>query len=185
MQLLFVFNTLTLHKKICQWSGVRHSIKLCQLSNGISNMLMVYGHLVKFTYCFRLQPPWFRLERVCVLSHFSRVRLFATLWTVAHHAPLSMGFSRQECWSGLPCLPLGDLPDPGSNPGLLRYRTLYYLSHQRSNIYIWNAFNWLYHCQYQQNEMKITFSILFSFTPMLHASVLINSKSIYIDSPKR
>ena len=113
MQFLFVFNTLTLHKKICQWSGVRHSIKLCQLSNGISNMLMVYGHLVKFTYCFRLQPPWFRLERVCVLSHFSRVRLFATLWTVAHHAPLSMGFSRQECWSGLPCLPLGDLPDPG------------------------------------------------------------------------
>ena len=36
----------------------------------------------------------------CVLSHFSRVRLFVTLWTVAHEAPLSMGFSRQEYWSG-------------------------------------------------------------------------------------
>ena len=50
---------------------------------------------------------------VCMLSHFSCVRLSATLWTVAHQAPLSMRFSRQEYWSGLPCLPPGDLPDPG------------------------------------------------------------------------
>ena len=41
----------------------------------------------------------------------------ATLWTVAHHAPLSMGFSRQEYWSGLPFPPPGDLPDPGIHPG--------------------------------------------------------------------
>ena len=46
------------------------------------------------------------------LSHFSHVRLFATLWTVAHQAPLFVGFSRQEYWSGLPCPPPGDLPDP-------------------------------------------------------------------------
>ena len=38
------------------------------------------------------------------------------LWTVAHQAPLSMGFSRQEYWIGLPCLPPGDLPDPGIEP---------------------------------------------------------------------
>ena len=38
---------------------------------------------------------------------------FATPWTVAHQAPLSMGFSRQEYWSGLPCPAPGDLPDPG------------------------------------------------------------------------
>ena len=38
---------------------------------------------------------------------------FACPWTVAHQAPLSKGFSRQEYWSGLPCLPPGDLPDPG------------------------------------------------------------------------
>ena len=50
---------------------------------------------------------------LCVLSHFSHVRLFATLWTIAHKAPLSMGFSRQEYGSGLPCPPPGDLPDPG------------------------------------------------------------------------
>ena len=39
---------------------------------------------------------------MCMLSHFSHVQLFATLWTVAYHAPLSMGFLRQEYWSGLP-----------------------------------------------------------------------------------
>ena len=50
---------------------------------------------------------------VCVLSRFSPVWLFATLWTVAHQAPLSMGFSRQEYWSGLPCPPPGVVPDPG------------------------------------------------------------------------
>ena len=49
----------------------------------------------------------------CVLSHFSCVRLFVTLWTVACQAPVSVGFSRQEYWSGLPCPPPGDLPDPG------------------------------------------------------------------------
>ena len=45
-----------------------------------------------------------------LLNH---VQLFVTLWAVAHQAPLSMGFSRQEYWSALPCPPLGDLPDPG------------------------------------------------------------------------
>ena len=46
----------------------------------------------------------------------SHVRLFATLWTVAHQAPLSMGFSRQEYWSGLPFPPPGDLFHPGIEP---------------------------------------------------------------------
>ena len=48
-----------------------------------------------------------------LLSLFSRVRLFATPWTTAYQAPLSMGFSRQEYWNGVPCPPPGDLPDPG------------------------------------------------------------------------
>ena len=51
-----------------------------------------------------------------VLNHFSRIWLPETLRTVAHQAPLSMGFSRQEYWSGLPCPPPGDLPDPGIEP---------------------------------------------------------------------
>ena len=46
----------------------------------------------------------------------SRVRLFATTWTVARQVPLFMGFPRQEYWSGLPCPPPGDLPDPGIKP---------------------------------------------------------------------
>ena len=47
---------------------------------------------------------------------FSRVRLFATPWTVASQAPPFMGFSRQEYWSGLPFPSPGDLPDPGIKP---------------------------------------------------------------------
>ena len=54
--------------------------------------------------------------RTCVLSCFSRVWLFMTLWTVAHQAPLSTGFSSQENLSGLPCPPPEDLPDPGIKP---------------------------------------------------------------------
>ena len=45
------------------------------------------------------------------------IRLFVTPWTVAYQAPLSMGFSRQEYWSGLPFPSPGDLPDPGIEPG--------------------------------------------------------------------
>ena len=51
-----------------------------------------------------------------MLSHLSRVQLFATLWTVACQAPLSVGFSRQEYWSGLPCPPPGYLPNTGIEP---------------------------------------------------------------------
>ena len=47
-----------------------------------------------------------------MLSCFSPVQLFLTLWTVAPQAPLSMGFSRKEYWNGLPCPPPGDLPNP-------------------------------------------------------------------------
>ena len=47
----------------------------------------------------------------------SRVRLFATPWTVAYQAPPSMGFSRQEYWSGVPFPSPGDLPNPGMEPG--------------------------------------------------------------------
>ena len=64
----------------------------------------------------------------------SCVQRFATPGTVAHQAPLSMGFSRQECWSVLPCPPPGDLPNPGielGSPAL--WKILYHLSHQGSH----------------------------------------------------
>ena len=56
---------------------------------------------------------------MCLLSCFSRVRLFTTPWGVACQAPLSLGLSRREYWSGLPCPPPGDLPNPETEPGSL------------------------------------------------------------------
>ena len=55
----------------------------------------------------------------CMLSCFGCIRLFVTLWIVVHQAPLSMGFSSQEYWSGLPCPPSGDLPDLGTETASL------------------------------------------------------------------
>ena len=65
-----------------------------------------------------LSASWAYLVSVacCVLSRLSHVRFFVTLWTIAHQAPLSMGFPRQEYWSGLPFPSPGDLPDPGIKP---------------------------------------------------------------------
>jgi hypothetical protein len=56
---------------------------------------------------------------VCVPSRFSHVQLFATIWTEAHQAALSMGFSRKEYWSGLPCPPPGALLNSGTEPTFL------------------------------------------------------------------
>ena len=56
---------------------------------------------------------------LCMLSLFSHVQLFATLWTIAHWTPLSMRFSRQKYWNGLPFPSPGHLPNQGSNPHLL------------------------------------------------------------------
>ena len=50
------------------------------------------------------------------VKSLSRIRLFATPWTIAYQAPLSMEFSREEYWSGLPFPSTGDLPDPGIEP---------------------------------------------------------------------
>ena len=57
-----------------------------------------------------------QLVKKVEVKPFSRVRLFETPWTVAYHVPLSMGFSRQEHWSGLPFPTPGDLADPGIEP---------------------------------------------------------------------
>ena len=64
-----------------------------------------YDHSI-FSFLRNLGVCAHQVTSVCV-------RLFATPWTVTHQAPLSMGFSRQEYWSGLPCPIPGDLPDPG------------------------------------------------------------------------
>ena len=59
-----------------------------------------------------------RGARMCAKS-LSRVRLFATPWTAAHQAPLYLGFSRQEYWSGLSCPSPRNLPNPGIKPASL------------------------------------------------------------------
>ena len=65
----------------------------------------------KYTSKIQIELEW--KIKVKSLSH---VRLFATPWTVAYQAPPSMGFSRQEYWSGLPFLSPRDLPNPGIEP---------------------------------------------------------------------
>ena len=65
------------------------------------------------------------------VKSLSHVQLFAIPWTIAYQAPLSMRFSRQEYWSGLPFPSPGDLPNPGIKPGLLHCRQiLYHLNHR-------------------------------------------------------
>ena len=67
---------------------------------------------------------------VCGLGDFSRVRLFVIPWAIAHQAPLSMGFSRQEYWSGLPFPSPGDLLYPKIDPGFPKLQADSCLSHQ-------------------------------------------------------
>ena len=75
-----------------------------------------------------------------MLSGFSHVQLFATLWTGALQAPLSMGFSRQKNWNGLPFPPPGDLPDPGIEPASLTSLAL--ASRFFTTGAIWEALKW-------------------------------------------
>ena len=79
------------------------------------SFISIHADLMSLRYCAYPARP---LESY-VLSHVSCVQLFVTLWTVARQTPLSMGFSRQEYWSGLPCFPLGIFPTLELNPHLL------------------------------------------------------------------
>ena len=87
---------------------------------------------VKFPFSYILRMKFqLMLLHTCVLSRFSCVQLFATLRTVAHQAPLSMGFSRREYWSGLSFPSPGDLPNPVIEARSPHCRQiLYLLSHQ-------------------------------------------------------
>ena len=71
------------------------------------------GHLLESGLFLSIMH--FHSACVCAQSLYS-CRFFVTLWTVARQVPLSLGFSRQEYWSGLPCPPLGDLADSGIKP---------------------------------------------------------------------
>ena len=102
-------------KFLCFFFPALWAISWCKeflgVNVGVCLMLRGCGDTGEGTLC--------ALRCARVLCCFSRVWLFATLWTVARQAPLSMGFSRQEYWSGLPCPPPRDLPNPGIKPASL------------------------------------------------------------------
>ena len=101
----------------CLWDVLRNTRYL--ETNGWKEVMRKEGKDNIIHPCTLLEPPSHRFIE-CVPSHFSHVRLFVTLWTVAHQTPLSIGLSRQEYWSGLPCPPPGDLPNPGIEPKSLK-----------------------------------------------------------------
>ena len=102
------------------------------------------GTLTTWSYSFSF---------VCVCVHsFNHVQLFATLWTVALQASLSIGFPRQEYWNGLPCLPPGDICDPGIEPLFPVSPALWLdsllLNHCGSYLYHWKS------CQAHRTEQE-------------------------------
>ena len=88
--------------------GIIQYIDFSDCNVSLNNMYLTFLHV---TLWLNSSFPF-----VCMPSPFSHVCFFATLYTVAHQAPLSMGFSKQEYWSGLPFPSPGDLPDPGMEP---------------------------------------------------------------------
>ena len=112
-----VFQVLVRYLRLCNlWSLIAFII--CRL------FVDIFGHFKIGLFVFLLLSckvlcvfcEQFSYQKVKVKS-LSHVWLFAIPWTVAHQAPPSMGFSKQEYWSGLPYASPGDLPDPGTEPG--------------------------------------------------------------------
>ena len=99
--------------RILEWVAISFSRRSSQPSNQtlVSCISCIVGRF------FTSEPPGKSYETLWVqLNHLVKLCLFATPWTVARQAPLSMGFSRQEYWGGLPFPSPGDLPDPGVEP---------------------------------------------------------------------
>ena len=113
---IFVFKSSVIHYNL-NMEATQVSISV---DEWISKMLYILYNGILFNLnkngkpitCYNIHDCW----RHFVVQSLSHVWFFATPWTVACLAPLSMGFSRQECWSELPCPPLGHLPDPGIDP---------------------------------------------------------------------
>ena len=91
----------------CWWCGSQHCCRTQKATSYLKARSFRRGTWVALKI-------WMCL--CAVLSHLSHVQLFATPWTIDCQAPLSMGFPRQQYWSGLPCPPPGDLPDSGIEP---------------------------------------------------------------------
>ena len=127
-QLYSTWACFTLAMWLIFWSGVR-TASFSFLLHNLLIMRLWTNHsttsLIKWKWCLcipyhitdvRISVP------LCVLSHFSHFWLFGTPWIVAHQDPLSMGFSRQEYWRGLPLPSPGDLLHPGTEPASLAWQ---------------------------------------------------------------
>ena len=97
----------------CTINFIKHN-QLGKLSEGYTGLIFVTSCSFRNYFAIKIKGKCI-IERKKVKS-LSRVQLFVTPWTVAYQVPLSMGFSRQEYWSGLPFPSPGDLPDPGIEP---------------------------------------------------------------------
>ena len=97
------------------------------------------------------------LKQMCAES-FSHVQLSVTPWTVGFQALLSTGFSRQEYWSGLSCPPPGDLPNPGSSPGLAHCRWILYRLSQQGSLRIleWVAYPFSRGSCWPRNQTRVS-----------------------------
>ena len=97
-----------------------------QIGKGVHQGCILSPCLFNFYSEYSKMSSWMKHKLESILlgtgMSLSRVRLFAAPWTAAHQAPPSIGFSRQEHWSGCHCLLQGIFPTQGSNPGLPRCR---------------------------------------------------------------
>ena len=100
---------------LCPLSGTLERTRGCCISELQTTFSQLGWLTSEPCFCIFIKVAPLTVTRACVHA-LSCVRLFATPWTVACRAPLPMGCSRQEYWSGLPCPPPGDLPDPGIKP---------------------------------------------------------------------
>ena len=112
-KLMWHCEAITCQLKKKTWHRVRDSLpEVTELSPMLSSSLEAFQCLARCWVHYQCSLNM----HACMLSHFSSVQLYVTLWTVAHQAPLSMEFPRQEYWGGMPYPPPGDLPNPGIEP---------------------------------------------------------------------
>ena len=126
--IIWMYHSLSIYLlSLSPWAAITEQHELGGLNNNFfltvleAEKCKIKAPRFSFLLACRWSPSGCLLVCECVLGHFSLVRLFATPWTVAHQAPLSMGFSRREYCSGLPCPPPGDLPNTGIEPRCLMF----------------------------------------------------------------
>ena len=114
--------TCSLEKKSARWStplpysGLPASTSVAPSKMGTDNKIST-SYWKNLQYWLIRMQRWTEKRSNNKVKSLSHVQLFATPWTLAYQAPWSMGFSRQQYWSGLPFSSPGDLPDPGIEPG--------------------------------------------------------------------